>query len=420
VSTRGVWWRVAWRNLWRNRGRTLVTAAGLAFGYLSAVVMVGLTDGMSAELIDNGTRLMVGQLQIHAPDYLPERGMHATIGGDGGTDLARLMATIEGDPDVVSAAPRLYGGGLVSSGDQTLAGLLLGVDPGREARVTTLLSTLDGGRVPTPDAHEVLLGREMARQLGLELGDEVVLVAPAADGSMGNDLYTLVGTFETGSAGIDGGYAILALSDLQLLMAMEPTRIHEVALDVTRPWDSPAIATEVAERLRADGFDLQLRPWTELRPELAESVALMDSLNFIIVIIIFAMAVFGVANVMLIGTFERVREFSVVRALGTTAAGVGQTVVYEGVILGAMALVVGALMTAPIMIWWHNAPPDLSWLVGGFNWSGAMWRPVLRVEYSLDAPLFSAFALFVTAIVAAVYPAWKVTRIPPADALAGR
>ena len=67
-----VWLRIAWRNLWRNRGRTLITASGLAFGYLAAVVIVGLTDGVTAELVENGTRLLVGQVQVHADDYLPE------------------------------------------------------------------------------------------------------------------------------------------------------------------------------------------------------------------------------------------------------------------------------------------------------------------------------------------------------------
>jgi len=415
-----VWWRVAWRNLWRNRGRTLVTASALALGYLSAVLMVGLTDGMSAELVENGTRLLSGQIPIHAPDYLPERSMHATIGGDAGTDVAALLGRIDADPDVVASAPRLYGGGLVSAGERTEAGLLLGIDPDREPRVTTLLSTMDGGRIPHAGAHEVALGSEMARQLQLHPGDEVILVAPAADGSLGNDLYTLTGIFHSGTPAIDASYAVLPLPDLQLLLAMAPGRIHEVALDVTRPWDTDAIAADLAGRLEGSGPPLAVRSWRQLRPELAQSVDLMDSMNFLIVIIIFGMAVFGVANTMIIGTFERKKEFAVVRALGTTATGVGRTVVYEGIMLGVLALAAGAVITAPVMWWWHNAPPDLSWFVGSFSWSGAQWRPILRVEYSTETPLISAVALFFTSVVAAIYPAWRATRVPPADALADR
>lgn len=415
-----VWLRVAWRNLWRNRGRTLITASGLAFGYLAAVIMVGLTDGMAAELVENGTRLLVGQVQIHADDYLPERNMYRTIGGQAGTDVQGLLDRVESHPDVLNATARLFGGGLLSSGDETKGGLLLGVDIEREGLVSTLLSGLSEGRLPVAGAYEVLVGAEMARQLELTVGDEVVVVAPAADGSMGNDLYTLVGLFETGSLGIDGNYAILPLPDLQLLMAMDPTRVHEIVLTVTRPWDTPAIASSIGADIEGGDPAVLVKPWTELRPELFEYVSLMDAANFVIVLIIFAMAIFGVANTMLIGTFERRREFAVVRALGTTPGGVGRTVVYEGIILGAMSLLAGALITTPILMWFHNAPPDLSSLTSGFSFGGSQWRPVLRVEYSLDGPLVSAVALFFTSIFAACYPAWKATRVPPADALADR
>ena len=415
-----MWWRIAWRNLWRNPSRTWITASGLAFGYFAAVLLVGLTDGMSAELIENGTRLMVGQVQLHAEGYLPERNMHETIGLYDGTDVPALLDLVEAHPDVVDAAPRLFGGGLLSVADQTKAALLLGVDPEREARVSTLLANLPIGRLPSPDAYEVVVGVEMARQLEVEVGDEVVIVAPAADGSMGNDIFTLVGIFETGTPGIDANYAIVPITNLQYLMAMHEGRIHEVVMTVTRARDTPQIAGALAAAFGPDLPPIEVKSWVELRPELAEAIALMDSVNFVIVLVIFAMAIFGVANTMLIGTFERRREFAVIRALGTTRSGVSRTVVYEGIILGALSLAVGAAITGPVMVWWHGSPPDLTRYLEGFEYIGAQWRPVLRVEYSVDAPIITAVALLATTIISAVYPAWKATRVPPADALADR
>ena len=95
MSHDAVWWRIAWRNLWRNRGRTWITASGLAFGYFAAVVLVGLTDGMAVELVENGTRLMTGQVQVHSADFLPERNMHRTIGAYEGVDVEGLLTRIE-------------------------------------------------------------------------------------------------------------------------------------------------------------------------------------------------------------------------------------------------------------------------------------------------------------------------------------
>jgi ABC-type lipoprotein release transport system permease subunit len=310
--------------------------------------------------------------------------MHNTIGGDDGTDVEALLARVEAHPEVESATPRLFGGGLLSSGEQTVAALLLGVDPERELRVSTLLTTLTDGRLPQEGDFEVLVGAEMAQQLEAGVGDEIVIVAPASDGSMGNDLYTIAGIFHTGTPGIDANYAILPVADLQYLLAMEPGRIHEIVATVTRSRETPAIAASLAASLIDGAPPLDVKPWTELRPELAEAVALMDSMSFVIVIIIFAMAVFGVANTMLIGTFERRREFAVIRALGTSSGSVSRTVVYEGMILGVISLALGGLVTWPVMVWWHNTPPDLSTWFQGFEWTGVQWRPILRVEYSAD------------------------------------
>lgn len=425
----GVWWRMAWRNLWRNRKRTLITAGALAFGYIASVLMVGISDGMTAEMIENGTNLLSGQVQIHAADWKPERGLYATLGGEGGTDVPALVRAVAGQPGVRAAAPRVYGGGLVSAGDQTVAAALVGVDPTLEPRVSRLLSTIVRGAAPRPGRNEIAVGEEMARKLHVAVGDEVVLVAPAADGSMGNDLFRVAGIYHTGLIDVDGAYAIMPIGVLQRLLALDPGRVHEIAAAVPEPWQAPAVGDSLAALLGRSGWPaaaadrargLEVEAWPTFRPELSEYARLADSTNILIVGIIFIMAIFGVANTMLMGTFERRREFAVVRALGTTGSGVSRTVLFEGIILGLLSLAAGAVLAAPLLIWFHVSPPDFSSMVGGFTMAGALIRPVLRVEYSVEAPLLSAAALLVTAVLAALYPAYRATRVPPADALAGR
>jgi putative ABC transport system permease protein len=136
-------------------------------------------------------------------------------------------------------------------------------------------------------------------------------------------------------------------------------------------------------------------------------------------LIVFAIAIFGVANTMLMATFERRREFAVLLALGTTPSQVVLTVLFEALALGVLSLAVGALITFPLMFWWHTAPPDLSFLYGDFTMFGALMRPVLRVEYNVPMWFWSALSLMLTALVAAVYPAAHAARVPPADTLSG-
>lgn len=425
--TSRVWWRIAWRNLWRNRRRTIITASALAVGFFGAVLMVALDDGISEELVDNGTGVLTGQVQVHARDWMPERNLYATIGGDGGTDVAALLARIRAVPGVSAAAPRVWAGGLLSAGSRTEGVLLMGADMALEPGVSRLLGTFVAGRAPRPGARELAIGTELARKLGVAAGAEVVVVAPAADGSMGNDVYRISGVFRTGLDELDGSYAIAPLGSLQALLALAPGRIHEVAVRLPDPWAAPAAARAIAAALATGGgvpgarpAALTVEPWASFNPEVAEYVQLISASNGLVVGIVFLFAIFGVANTSLMGTYERRREFAVIRALGVGPAGVARTVVYEGLVLGLLALAAGVVITAPVLVLWHHTPLNLGWLIGNLELAGALIRPVLRIQYSLDGPLLSAAGLLATAVLAALYPALRAARVPPADALAGR
>jgi ABC-type lipoprotein release transport system permease subunit len=97
---------------------------------------------------------------------------------------------------------------------------------------------------------------------------------------------------------------------------------------------------------------------------------------------------------------------------------VALTVVYEGLIMGVLALLAGAAVSVPVLYWLHNYPPDLSNLFGDISMAGAVIRPVLRADYSVAGPVASAIGLLVTSILAALYPAYRAVKILPADALA--
>ncbi len=415
----GPWWRIGWRNLGRNRRRTLITGAGLAFGYFAVVLMVGLMDGLTVEMVENGTGILTGQLQVHAPDYRPERSLYETIGGREGTDVETLLLAMREDPAIVAATPRVFAGGLLSSGEATTAGILMGAHPDYEASVSRLAHGIVRGRLPGRGAREVGVGVELARQLGVDLGDDVVVVAPAADGSMGNDLFTISGVFRTGMIELDGSYALFDLATLQTLLALSPGRVHEIAATTADPWAAPDAARRIRERVSGLGPSAEVAPWTELRPEMQDYVRLVRTWNWVVLAIVFGIAIFGVANTMLMATFERRREFAVLLALGTTPPAVMLTVVWEALALGLMSIVGGVVVSVPILVWWHNAPPDMSWAYGDFTMFGALVRPVLRVEYRPIIALWASGALLLTAALAALYPAARAARIPPADTLSG-
>ena len=343
------WSRIGLRNLGRNPKRTILTALGLAVGFFTSVVMVGWTQGLMNEMVDNATGLVGGQIEIHDAEFLPERSLYDTIGGRDGIDVEQLVAQVSEDERIIAAAPRVYAGGLLSSGDATLAGMLMGVDPEREVALSRFLDDLMAGRLPQPGRNELVVGTEMARQLESDIGDEVVVVAPGADGSMGNDLFTLVGTYRTGLVEIDSAFAVLPVQDLQALVVLDESRIHEVVVSTEDPWLAEEVAAVVAATLEGEMPGAAVIPWTELTPAIVEYTALVDVFYFVIIVIVFGLAIFGVANTMLMATYERRREFAVMLAVGTTPRGVVQSVLYEAAALGLFSLALGVAITWPVM-----------------------------------------------------------------------
>ena len=413
------WWRIGWRNLGRNRRRTLITMGGLAFGYLAVVLLIGWMDGLTAEMIESGTRTLAGEIQIHDIAYRPERKIYVTIGGREGADVDALLREVASDPAIEAATPRVYAGGLVSSGEATTAGILMGIDPEREREVSRVLQGITSGRAPSSGANEIAIGAEMARQLAVGVGEEIILVVPAADGSMGNDLYTVTATFETGLTELDASYALLPIASLQTLTALEPNRIHEIATSVTDPWLAPEAAIRIAERLAPTGLVIEVEPWTRLRPEMLDYAQLARSWYGVVIAIVFAIAIFGVANTMLMATYERLREFAVLLALGASPFAIVRSVLAEAVGLGAVSLILGAAVALPVMLWLHADPLDLGFLYGDYTFFGALIRPRLRVEMNPAMWVWTGVALLVTVLVASLYPATRAARVPPADTLSG-
>ena len=172
--SRSPWQRIGWRNLGRNRKRTVLTALGLAVGFFAVVFIVGWSQGIMAEMVESATSLVNGQIEIYDAEYRPDRSLYDTIGGRDGADVDALLRAIDADPAVVAAAPRVYAGGLISSGEATSAGMFMGIDPARELTLSRFLDSLVEGRMPVPGRNELLVGQEMARQLSARLDDELV------------------------------------------------------------------------------------------------------------------------------------------------------------------------------------------------------------------------------------------------------
>jgi ABC-type lipoprotein release transport system permease subunit len=411
--------RLGWRNLWRNPGRSLLSIAAVAVACAVLITVESLRTGLVRQTLENGTRLVLGHLQVQDAAFRKDRNLYDTIGGSAGTDVPALLAAVERRTGI-PAAPRVVGFALLSTGERSSGAELLGVDPAREARVSRVLDTVVEGRgLDGAPRGALLLGKTLAEELGVGVGGEVAVVTQAADGSLGNELWRLRGILRTGLATLDRSLAVVALGDLQDLMALGPARIHQVVARVADPEDAP----RVAEALAADGTlppNAQVESWATLVPVLADYRRLIGAWGWVMVGIVGTFAGFGVLNTMLMAVFERTHELGVLAALGLRPPLVLAMVLAECVSLAAVGIAIGVVAGAGGMAYFALHGWDLSRWAEGLTISGVLVDPVLRGAWTWRTVPSIAASLAVIIVLAGLLPALRAARLRPVAALATR
>jgi ABC-type lipoprotein release transport system permease subunit len=410
--------QLAWRNLWRNRRRTFITMAAIAFGYAMLLFVACLMAGLRWQMIQNGTCLVMSQIQVHAPGYYPNRSLQKTLGGRQGTDVSAMLASIAADRRVNAVAPRVYGYGLLSAAHRSAGVELMGVVSEQETRITTLNSQVVKGtylnaRVP----KGVVIGDKLASTIGIELGSEIVLLTQAADGSMGNDVYTVVGILHTGLDAVDRGLVLMSLSSLQDLLHLAPGRIHEVGIKLNHITAASTVAAALEVRL-AKSLPVRVMAWPELAPELANYIQFNHGVTVVLFFIFFLVAVIGVMNTMLMAVFERTREFGMLMAIGMRPTQVIGLILTEAAGLAVASLVVGATLGVPLLWYLQVHGLDLGGATGEVvSVAGVVVGHLWYGRQDFSAYSQAAIGLAATALVSALYPAWRAAQLRPTEAM---
>ena len=398
---------LAWRNLWRNPRRTLIAMAAVALGYVMLITLASLLEGMRQQMVENGTSLSLSHLQVHAPSYYPDRSIYESLGGPEGTDVQALRATITADPRVHAAAPRVLSDGLISYGEHSAGVEILGVLPDQESRVTTLHTHIVQGSYLTEQVPKgIVMGDKLATNIGAAVGSEVVLIAQAVDGSLGNDLYTVVGIFHAGLATVDRGLVLLALSAAQDFLVLTPGRIHEIAIALSDLTEATGVARDLEMRL-GQTLPVQVQAWPELAPDLADYVRLHRSTTFILFFIVFLLAAIGVMNTMLMAVLERRRELGMLMALGMRPVQVVSLIMVEAAGLVGTSLLLGGGLATPLLWYLQVYGLDLRGFMQQVSIMGAVLEPIWYGRPDLLAYGQAAVGLAVVAVVAALYPALR-------------
>jgi ABC-type lipoprotein release transport system permease subunit len=396
---------MALRNLWRQRRRTLITASAVGLGLALFLFLLGYIEGVFVQAVDASAGVFIGDAQIHHPSYRAERDAELLI-----PDPEQALARARGTAGVTAAAPRHYVLALAGMGDRSANVQVIGIDFAEEPKVTRFHQRLLSGSWPTTE-NQAVIGRELAEKLELAAGDKLVLTAAdAKTGDLRSVAVRVSGIVGAGNALLDRDAVITSLSQAQGLDGLTG-QLHEIALKLSGPNATPEAMEPVLAALRAP--EIEVAPWQTVNKLLWTAYQFQKNLIYMLAIVVFAVASFSIVNTLSMSFAERIREFGVLRALGTTPRRLVLLLLAESSTLGVMGALGGAafglLLCLPFAVW--GLPID------GLEFSGVQLREAIyfrpQPEHVLTlAPLFA----FLTAATG-VFAAWRAARLRPIQAL---
>ncbi len=415
----GMLMRIAWRNIWRQKRRTLITAAAMGSGVACCMAMIVWADGMYVDAFELMVSESIGHVQIHHPDYPTSKAIFDTI--EDGDELVRRLDAL---PETTAVSGRALGFALLGTDDrgpdrpQKSAGAqIVGVVPEDEAALTQLADKVEEGRyLSSGPSKEILLGVDLAETMLAEPGDEIVAVTQAADGSMGNDLYTVAGIVRTGNLVQDRSGAFLHLDDARELLVLGPA-LHEIALLAE---DKDAVAAMHDAALSELGeTDLLVQSWQEINPMLVQWLGLQDLGNGILLMMVFAVAALGILNTMLMSVFERTKELGVIRALGLRPTQMVSLILLETLALVAVAGGIG--LTAGLLLDWYLVVYGFDYGIffgaRDFSFAGINFPTLVYGDFRWMPIVQIMVGLLVTSLLVAIWPAIRAARLKPVVAM---
>ena len=406
-------WMMAWRNLGRNRRRTLLTLASVAFGVFLAIFSMAAQDRNWQDMIDLGARMGGGHVTVQHPEYLDTPSLSRTVAG---TDA--LIEAALGDPEVDRAVERISGQLMVSTARESYGAAFIAFDPEAEdsATLSYLEAVSEGEMFAADDATGIILGAQLAQNLGAEVGDRVVYTATDRSGEIVAGLGRVRGILRTGAPSIDVGMVLLPIEAVRGVLGYAPDEATQVALFIADHRRSEALAARLQEEL---GGEAAAIPWFEGRPDLYTFIAMKVGGGVIMVGIIALMVAAGIFNTVFVSVMERLREFGIMMAVGFSPAKLFRLVVYESVWLGVIGLALAGALTIGPYIYLSQVGIDMGTVLGDnpTEISGVAMATQLRFGIYPENAARIVVLAFVAVVLAGIYPAWRAGRVEPVESI---
>ncbi len=386
---------------------SLISMAGIALGVAALIVVLSVMNGFQEEL---RTRILgvAAHIQISGPDN--------TLAG-----WPRVAADAGRNPEVVAAAPYVTAQGMLAFDGAVQGAVIRGILPDYEDRVADIGAHMKRGRLGDlrPGDFGIVLGADLARALGVTLGDKVVLIAPEGQVTPAGILprlkqFRVVGIFSVGMYEYDAGLALIDLADAQKLYRMGD-RVSGVRLRLKDLYQAPRVAQELAGTLRGDFY---ITDWTRQHANFFRAVEIEKNVMFIILLLIVAVASFNIVSTLVMVVTDKQADIAILRTLGASPASILKVFVIQGAFIGVIGTAMGVLggvllaLNIPVIV------PAIERTFGiHFLAKSVYYISELPSKLELRDVLVIGTVSLVLSLLATLYPSYRASKVNPAEAL---
>jgi putative ABC transport system permease protein len=398
---------IAARNLARNRRRALSALLTVAVGVIALMLADGFTQWILWAMREGTIQSQLGHIQVMRPGFLKAGAAdpYAYVL----PESLPQRKEIESTPGIKVVAPRLAVTGLISHGETTIAFVADGVDPQKEALLSKAFRIVDGHDLSSLTAQEVVLGRGLARNLGVTQGATIALLATTSGGSINAVEAKVAGIFISANQAYDDAALRLPLGLAQSLLRINGAHAWLVLLDDTERTDD--YLRQFRARFPTSANKLEFVPWYQQADFYNKTVALFSQQMNVLRLIIGCIIVLSISNMLVMSVLERTGEIGTLLAIGFRRKKILHLFAIEGLLLGmagaSLGLGAGYGLAEAISAIGIPMPPPPGMEEG---YTG-------EIRVTLNVMMNAFLVAFITTALAGLYPAWKASRLQIINAL---
>lgn len=390
------------RNIFRHKRRNGMLLAAIVVAVGAVVCTSSLIRGFQYDMADAAVANLTGHVKILAPGYLDDPNIEKSF------ELAETWRPEVDDEELAGWAARVRVPAVIMSERGTRGVQFVGIDPAQEHISFIGSAAVEGEHLTDATDGRILIGRALAEQLETGAGRRLVIITQGHDGLNRESGFRIAGLYDAEGTGLEKMFVFTGVDTLQKMVGAD-------------------VYTEISIRLRRDPVLFQLKAslvefftgldvlnWQELEPQAAAMFVFADSAFFIWYFIMMGALVFGLVNTLVTSVMERVRELGMLRALGMRSRGVVAQVVLESSVLMLIGVATG-IAVGWLAVFSMGDGIDLSQWAEGIEAFG-MRGKLVPVPLADDIVLIGLMSV-VLGVVASLYPALRIVRIKPLEAL---